>query len=126
MIKVLVIATGGAVGALSRYYLTFFLQVQPGYSFPVGTLAVNLIGAFIIGICTGIVHFSTMSENLRLLIMTGFLGALTTFSTYSIETVNLIKNNMLRYAILNVAISTISGILLAYAGYALIQLILEP
>jgi CrcB protein len=91
MQTVLLIGIGGFIGAVSRFLLSAFVQKSAGVLFPLGTLSVNLVGGFLIGFLA--LYFeSHLSVEYRLLVITGFLGALTTFSTFSYETVMLIEN----------------------------------
>lgn len=84
------IAAGGAVGSTLRYLIGGFVQRSAAAGFPVGTLAVNVVGCFIVGVFTQ--HFMNLSPSpaLRAALVTGFCGGFTTFSAFSIETVGLI------------------------------------
>ena len=85
------ISLGAIGGALSRYYLTLWFTHQWGADFPYGTFIVNLSGCFLMGfIATLALDISLISPDLRLLLTTGFLGAYTTFSTYGLDTLNLL------------------------------------
>lgn len=119
MIKVLAIAGGGAIGALLRYYGSLMISRFTGGVFPYGTLFVNLLGSFVIGYMVGLSEKIFLSNEVKLFVITGLLGAFTTFSTYSMETVNLLKNNELKLAAINIIVSVITGIFLAYAGYSI-------
>jgi CrcB protein len=111
MIKILVIGLGGFVGAIARYGLSGLVQKTTTTIFPYGTLAVNVLGCFIIGI---LMYFSEdrtlFSPTIRLLVMVGMLGAFTTFSTFGYETIRLVGNRELWPAVLNVAANVILGI----------------
>jgi len=115
--KIIIVAFGGSLGALSRYGLTLFSVKLFSDRFPFGTLFVNLAGCFLIGLI-----FSLGSEKniinplFRLFFVTGFLGALTTFSTYGIESVNFARNGMLDSTIINIAANNIGGFLLILLG----------
>ncbi len=115
--KYLLIVAGGGIGALLRYSLSLLAQKQLGNSFPHGTLAVNIIGAFIIGFAWEVSQSLIISDNIKLFVFMGFLGGLTTFSTYSLETVNYFRNNEITKAFLNIVLSNISCIILVFAGY---------
>ncbi|MEP0818583.1 fluoride efflux transporter CrcB [Trichocoleus sp. FACHB-46] len=112
------ISLGAIAGALSRYYLTVWFTQRFGTSFPYGTFVINLTG------CLGMGFFSTLvlerivaiSSELRLLVATGFLGAYTTFSTYGLETVSLLRNQNLWYAGLYGVGSAVLGVVSIQLG----------
>ncbi|WP_431193343.1 fluoride efflux transporter CrcB [Trichocoleus desertorum] len=115
------ISLGAIAGALSRYYLTVWFTQRFGTSFPYGTFVINLTG------CLGMGFFSTLalerivaiSSELRLLVATGFLGAYTTFSTYGLETVSLLRNQNLWYAGLYGVGSAVLGVISIQLGTVL-------
>lgn len=85
------ISLGAIAGALSRYYLTLFFNLKLDSPFPYGTFIVNLTGCVGIGFLSGVLgdRFPDLSPEIRLLLVTGFLGSYTTFSTYSLESLSL-------------------------------------
>jgi CrcB protein len=83
---------------------------------PFGTVIVNLIGAFIIGLAVSFFSNSSISPNYKLFVVTGFCGALTTFSTFSIEVVGLLQNSKLEYAISTIAIHVIGSLIFTLLG----------
>jgi CrcB protein len=89
--------------------------------FPTGTLTVNLIGCLIIGALAGLNNTHSLSENTRLLLFTGLLGGFTTFSSFSNETVQLLRTGHHLWAALYVVASNAGGFLLAAGGYALFK-----
>lgn len=111
MIKLLYIALGGALGSLSRYGVGLWIlrNLPSAYNFPWGTLAVNVIGGFLIGTCVNAVP---RDHQLWYLIVTGFLGGFTTFSAFSLETVTMLRSQQYGAAFAYVALS----LLLAFAG----------
>lgn len=113
------IALLGALGCLCRYLLSGFVYQLFGTGFPYGTLAVNLIGAFLIGI---IMEFSIRSAlippPLRIAITIGFLGGLTTFSTFSLETFRLIEDGALLIAFTNILVSVVACLACTWIGIA--------
>lgn len=117
MEQLVYIAVLGALGCLCRYFLSGLVYRVCGTSFPYGTLAVNLIGAFLIGL---IMEFSIRSAlippALRIAITIGFLGGLTTFSTFSFETFRLIEDGALLLAFLNVTLSVVSCLACTWVG----------
>ena len=108
MKMMLLIALGGAIGAVSRYGTSLGVHALFGRSFPYGTLVVNVLGSFIIGLLTVLLlERLTQSGALRGLLLIGFLGAFTTFSTFSYETLALFENGEVTKALVNVASSLI-------------------
>ncbi|NMG07153.1 fluoride efflux transporter CrcB [Brasilonema sp. UFV-L1] len=85
------ISLGAIPGALSRYYLTLFFGRWFGTAFPYGTFFINITGAFLIGFFTTLTSKLTIFPQLNLLVAVGFLGSYTTFSTYALETSNLLR-----------------------------------
>ncbi len=119
------IALGGAVGAMSRYWLSTTVERFNGTGFPLGTFAVNLLGSFLIGIV-----FIIFAEKLQLvdpwrpLIVIGFLGAMTTFSTFSLDALLLFQQGHYNTAILYVLSSVIVCLFAAFAGMQITRLLL--
>ncbi len=102
----LAVGTGGFLGALSRFLLATGVQKLTGSAFPYGTLTVNVLGSFIIGFF--FFYFEqTIAPNQKALLMTGFLGALTTFSTFSLETVLMLQNGLYLKAFGNVSVNAL-------------------
>jgi CrcB protein len=113
----LAVALGGAAGSVLRYALsTFFRTAVPG-SFPLGTLVVNLLGSFLIGLCAA--WLERGMPWIRPWLMAGFLGGFTTFSAFSLENMKLLRDGHLATALGYTLLSVCAGILLAFAGYAL-------
>jgi len=90
-VTALVIAVGGALGAVSRYYVTAFVVRTAGGSFPYGTMVVNVLGSFALGFLLVWLQSRTTSAQIRQFVGIGFLGSFTTFSTFSLETVELTR-----------------------------------
>ena len=102
----LAVGTGGFLGAISRFVLSASVQKLTGSAFPYGTLTVNVVGSFIIGFL--FFYFEhTIAPNQKALLMTGFLGALTTFSTFSLETVLMLQNGLYLKAFGNVSVNAL-------------------
>jgi len=98
------IGFGGFLGAISRFLLSNFVQKQFSVLFPIGTLSVNVLGSFIIGFMA--MFFQNMIEpQYKALVMTGFLGALTTFSTFSLENVNMLQDGDYGRVVLNITLN---------------------
>jgi len=101
---------GSIAGGISRYILAGAVYEKLGTSFPYGTLVINLSGCFLIGFFSAIVDEKFfLGPNSRILLMTGFCGAYTTFSTYMLETGNLVKDGEVSKAFLNIMVSTVIG-----------------
>ena len=124
MSKILVLTVGSVTGGLARYYLVGAVHRAAGSNFPYGTLAVNLLGCLIIGFLSAVAEekFSLGSTG-RLLLMTGFCGAFTTFSTFMLETGNLIKDGQMITAVMNVLISVVIGFVFYRVGILLGEII---
>lgn len=120
--NILLVASGGALGSVSRYLLSRWIQVsQPG-PFPIGTLAVNLTGSLLIGLLFGyLTKTETGSEDIRLLMMTGFCGGFTTFSALTLESLHLIRDNKTGLFFLYISVSLLLGIAATYAGWRIIK-----
>jgi fluoride exporter len=119
MIKLLLIAIGGAAGALSRYGVAQAMRHLLGGGFPWGTLCVNLVGSFLIGLLAGVQLNAGHSPKTQMLVVfgiTGFLGAFTTFSAFSLESAGLIRDQQFVLAGANVLANCVCGLLLAFAG----------
>ena len=118
MIKILIIGSGGFVGAVLRYYISGFAQTLSGsVSFPVGTLAVNVVGCFVIGAVSKMAEdFGFFSIETRMFVTIGLLGAFTTYSTFGYETLNLLRDNEWFYALVSVGLHLIIGIGAVWVG----------
>ncbi len=121
---ILAIGLGGFLGAITRAYAVHFTNKYIPLEFPLGILLVNLIGSFIIGVLFAYFSHYTVSMNLKAFLTTGFLGALTTYSTFAIETY-LLFGTSLYLAILNISLNLIGTILFAGSGYKLVQFFLK-
>ena len=112
--NILLVALGGAAGSVLRYLISKWLNL----TFPTGTLAVNLAGCFIIGLLWGI--FSKHPDDQkRLLLMTGFCGGFTTFSSFTFESVQLLFQERIMTLWIYMFVSIAGGLLLTYFGYKL-------
>ncbi len=106
----LYIGAGGFVGAISRFLLAGFVQKTSGSLFPFGTLSVNVVGSFIIGLAA--MYFENIiAPEYKAMVMTGFLGALTTFSTFSLENVNMLQEGDYIRVALNIFVNVLFSIL---------------
>jgi CrcB protein len=121
--KILFLALGGALGTLLRYGVSVFAQNFRQSNFPFATLTVNLLGSFAIGLLWGMFERNPVSENMRMFLFVGLLGGFTTFSAFSAETMNLFRSQETVLALGNILANNVLGILLAFAGFYLSQLI---
>lgn len=111
------IALGGAIGCLARYGMTALIEQAAGKSFPAATLAINILGSFLMGLLfTLMLERLTVPPALRAGLLTGGLGGFTTFSTFSIEVLLLAEQGEFGKAGLYIATSVLLGLLAAYAG----------
>ncbi len=118
--QLIMIAAGGAAGSLMRFVLSTGIHRVAGRDFPYGTLSVNVIGSLLMGLLyILLIERASVSVEWRALLLVGFLGAFTTFSTFSIETLNLLENGELIKAGANVLLSVILCILAAWSGVIL-------
>jgi CrcB protein len=122
MIKIIALTLGSVAGGLARYYLSGLLYRLFGTRFPYGTLGVNLTGCFLVGFLASLSEekFLIRPET-RLLLMIGFCGAFTTFSTWMLETANLLKDGEILHAFLNVMLSIILGFIVFKIGMFLAE-----
>jgi fluoride exporter len=114
------VLVAGAVGAVLRYALSRALPVRPGH-LPGGILIVNVVGSGIAGALIGLAERAALDGDLRLVLVTGFCGGLTTFSTWTVETVELIDGGRWRAATLNVVVTLALGLAAAGATYLLVR-----
>ena len=123
MINILLISIGGALGALSRYTLSNLISKEFQTNFPLGTLGVNLLGCFIIGIAWQFSEHYSIAKNARLFFFVGLLGAFTTFSTFGLESLHLFKDGEVKAAVLNIFLNNILGIFLVLLGIFIYKLL---
>lgn len=115
----LLVVAGGMVGAPLRYLTDRAVQARHDTGFPWGTLAVNVAGCLFLGLLTGAVAHGAASDSVRLLLGTGFCGALTTYSTFSYETVRLAETGARFLAAANVVVGVVAGLGAALTGAGL-------
>jgi CrcB protein len=119
MFAVIAICIGACLGALARWQLGLWLNPSTSDDglLPWGTLAANLIGGYLIGLCIGIFqNMPQLAPEWRLLCVTGFLGALTTFSTFSAEVVGMLQQGRLALALFTAGIHLLGSLVLTYLG----------
>ncbi len=121
MTRLLIIGFGGFFGAIFRFLVTGWVQdLSRSVHFPYGTLAVNVIGSFLLGFLVRYAFlYNAFSPETRLLIFIGFLGAFTTFSTFSNETFNLLADGAMMPAMMNILANMLLGLGAVWIGQAL-------
>ena len=125
MAQALYIATGGALGALARFGLSTVVQQASGGTFPRGTLVVNLSGSFLIGILMEAFDAAVIPTEWRSFLAIGFLGAYTTFSTYTFETIQMLRDGEFGFASLNVIGANVAGLAAVAFGMYLARAVLR-
>ncbi len=126
MERLLLICLGGAIGTGLRYLTSIFAARWFGAEFPYGTLIVNLSGALVIGLVQQIGTQSVLiPDNVRLFVTTGMMGGLTTYSTFSYETVRLMEMNAWHQAWINVSVTTTICLSLCFLGIGVGRLLLS-
>lgn len=119
MIQIAYIATGGAIGALLRFWMSQGVYTVLGRGFPYGTLSVNVIGSLIMGVLYVFLYERMdISAEIRAALVIGLLGAFTTFSTFSIETINLLEAGEVMKAMLNILLSVSLCLVACWFGVA--------
>ena len=116
-----IVGVGGFFGAISRYLIAGWVQdLSQSVHFPYGTLAVNVIGSFLLGFLVryAFIH-NVFSPEIRLLIFIGFLGAFTTFSTFSNETFNMLADGAMTPALMNITANVLLGLGAVWLGQTL-------
>jgi CrcB protein len=119
---IIAIGTGSFIGGVLRYLLSQFVQIKFLSTFPFGTLTVNIIGCFLIGLVFGLTDKGNLTQEWRLFLATGLLGGFTTFSAFSNETVGLLRDGQLWYATAYVLASVVIGLLTTFIGITIIKL----
>ena len=120
----LIVGLGGAAGSMLRYAVQRIFSkgvlsdnIQSAAAFPTGTLLVNISGCFLIGVLWGIVSRSvSWSEEMKLLLMTGFCGGFTTFSAFTVEGIGLLKESKTSLFMIYLTASVVGGLLATYIG----------
>jgi len=125
IIKILFVLLGGSIGALSRYLLSGFIYEKYYSSFPIGTLIVNLIAVFILGLFWGFIQYYNTSSNLNIFIIIGFLGGFSTYASYIIETFQMFQDGQLFLPFLNIFLTNILGFIFLFLGIFLSQIFIN-
>jgi CrcB protein len=117
-LTIIAVASGGAIGAVSRMLINGFVNQHVEHTLPFGTLVVNLIGSLVIGLLFAWFHLNTsLSPHLKSFLVTGLLGALTTYSTFAIESFFLLESGHYGHAFANMTLNLFGTILMAGIGY---------
>lgn len=119
---ILAIGTGSFIGGVLRYLLSQMVQTKFLTTFPFGTLTVNIIGCFLIGLVFGLTDRGNLTQEWRLFLATGLLGGFTTFSAFSIESLSLFRDGQFFYATAYISSSVVVGIIATFIGFAIIKL----
>ena len=120
-INIICVGCGGFLGAISRYIISIYTSKQFLFKIPLGTLIVNVLGGFLIGLMELTIKNNFISPQLKLFLTTGIMGGLTTFSTFSYETIVLIKEGNILLAILNILLNLILSLLGVVLGNIVIK-----
>ena len=112
----MIIGLGSFAGGITRHLITEAVQRRYAHAFPFGTLCVNLTGCFLIGIVLGLSEKGVLNTAWTPLLATGFLGGFTTFSAFSHQTVTLLRNGELGYALVYAGVSVVGGLMATYAA----------
>jgi CrcB protein len=119
-VPIILIAAGGAAGAVSRYLVDTIVSERFAGAFPLGTLVINTSGSFLLGLLFALaVEEARLPSEVRPALMIGFLGAYTTFSTLMLESWRLVEDGALALAVVNLAGSMVLGVIAVVAGMAI-------
>ena len=119
---ILAIGMGSFIGGIFRYLLSQCIQTKLVTSFPFGTLGVNIIGCFLIGLVFGLADKGNLTNEWRLFLATGLIGGFTTFSAFSNEAVTLLRDGQLWYAFAYIGSSVLLGLLATFSGILITKL----
>ena len=122
MSNLALVALFGAIGSISRYSLIQYSPKIIFLNFPIGTLLVNLIGSFLIGVVSSIFDKNLITNEIRTYLVFGFLGGFTTFSAFTYEFFNFLKNSEYSNAFLYIFLSVFLGLALFILGYKVIKI----
>ena len=123
--KIFMVGTGGFIGSIARYLMSGWVHdFLDKPMFPYGTLVVNVLGCFLIGLLNGIFEARQIfSPELRLLVFVGFLGGFTTFSTFGYELFSFLRDSQFLSTAMNVVLSVVLGLIAVWLGHTLSKLI---
>lgn len=122
--KLLLIGLAGFIGTLSRYWLSGVVARRYGETFPMGTLVVNLVGCFLVGLLFYLLQERFLvNQTVRTVVLIGFLGGFTTFSSFGLQTFTLLQDGEFGLAALNILGANLIGLVLVWAGYTLARIL---
>ena len=119
----LAVAAGGAIGATLRFAVAQFTLNRWGSNLPWGTLAVNLVGSLLIGLCWQLFEKWQISPNQRVLLFVGIFGGFTTFSSYALESLRLLQEGRLQIGLIYMVGSNLGGLTAVFLGYLIGRLL---
>ena len=119
MREMLWVGAGGFLGAIARYVVGGWVATRLGTAFPYGTFVINVTGSFVLGVIMGLLEGHVVSPVVRLSTAIGFVGAYTTFSTFTYETIRLVEDGSVLFAAANVTASVLVGIASVVVGLAI-------
>ena len=123
---ILAIGSGGFIGAVSRAYINGLISHRVPHELPFGTLGVNLLGSFIMGLLISYFMYTTIfSVHVKSFMSTGILGALTTYSTFAIESFFLLQAGSFTLALVNILLNVVGTIFMAGSGYFIVQKVMS-
>lgn len=120
--SILAVGVGGFFGSIFRYLITHYINISSQSTFPFGTLTVNLVGSFLVGIFIAAALQGDLSKSMRLLLATGFCGGFTTFSSFSYEFFSLLQHGQAGYAFLYATTSFVLGLAFVWLGFYLVKM----
>ncbi len=123
--EIIAVFIGGGLGSISRFLLSKFINNSINILFPTGTFAVNSIGCLVIGIVYALFEKFIVPNEIRVLLITGFIGGFTTFSSFGLETVALLRSHEIILALINVVGSVISGIFFVVLGMFIVSILFK-
>jgi len=119
MYKILLLLAGGGIGTVARFVVSDYTHKYYLGNFPLGTLAVNMLGSFLIGVLWGLFDMQNLSHSVRAFLFIGILGGFTTFSAYAIESYHMFKDGDVKLALLNVMANNVLSIGMVIVGLML-------
>jgi len=119
MLRLIYIGAGSAIGGILRYAVSGAVHRVLSGEFPFGTMVVNLSGSLIVGFLWGLFETAAVSRDVRIFLLIGILGSFTTFSTFSLENMNLFLSREYGYFLINIIATVILGLAFVFIGFSL-------